>query len=189
MKYDLIFSSMFFILLYYYCDFPLLHQLRESLEESISQLQSQRLSRSNGARSASASTSPLHPSDLELHSGSGVERRQLLPSVCSLGFAVVTCAILSGCFRWSTFLCHLSAERRHRHKPSEEEDEQEEEVSLCLCSFRGCQSHRGGRKGFKVRLWITATCLCRVFSAGGKWSHQLSSIQSSSLLKKPALTG
>lgn len=44
--------------------------LRESLEESISQLQKQRLSRSNGARSASASTSPLHTSDLEAHSGS-----------------------------------------------------------------------------------------------------------------------
>ncbi|XP_044024461.1 centrosomal protein of 128 kDa-like isoform X2 [Siniperca chuatsi] len=39
--------------------------LRENLEESISQLQTQRLSRSNGARSASASASTLHTSDLE----------------------------------------------------------------------------------------------------------------------------
>ncbi|XP_056150776.1 centrosomal protein of 128 kDa [Lampris incognitus] len=42
--------------------------LRENLEESISQLQAQRLRRSNGARSASAST--LHTSDLETGSGS-----------------------------------------------------------------------------------------------------------------------
>ncbi|XP_075904452.1 centrosomal protein of 128 kDa isoform X2 [Nelusetta ayraudi] len=48
--------------------------LRESLEESISQLQSQRLSRSNGARSASASTSPLHTSDLDACSGSDGQR-------------------------------------------------------------------------------------------------------------------
>ncbi|KAI3364500.1 hypothetical protein L3Q82_011292, partial [Scortum barcoo] len=44
--------------------------LRENLEESISQLQTQRLSRSNGARSASASASSLHTSDLEACSGS-----------------------------------------------------------------------------------------------------------------------
>ncbi|XP_026174921.1 centrosomal protein of 128 kDa isoform X10 [Mastacembelus armatus] len=45
--------------------------LRENLEESISQLQTQRLSRSNGARSASASASAstLHTSDLEACSG------------------------------------------------------------------------------------------------------------------------
>uniref|UniRef100_A0A667XX08 Centrosomal protein 128 n=1 Tax=Myripristis murdjan TaxID=586833 RepID=A0A667XX08_9TELE len=43
--------------------------LKENLEESISQLQAQRLSRSLGARSASAST--LHTSDLEACSGSG----------------------------------------------------------------------------------------------------------------------
>uniref|UniRef100_A0A3B4TUE3 Centrosomal protein 128 n=1 Tax=Seriola dumerili TaxID=41447 RepID=A0A3B4TUE3_SERDU len=42
--------------------------LRENLEESISQLQTQRLIRSNGARSASASASTLHTSDLEIHS-------------------------------------------------------------------------------------------------------------------------
>lgn len=54
----------------------LLHQLRESLEESISQLQTRRRSRSNGACSASASTSPLHTSDLDAHSGSGVEGLQ-----------------------------------------------------------------------------------------------------------------
>lgn len=65
-----------------------LHQLRESLEESISQLQSQRLSRSTGARSASASTSPLHTSDLDACSGSGLDRRQFLFfsfPFCSLG--------------------------------------------------------------------------------------------------------
>nr|XP_046229182.1 centrosomal protein of 128 kDa isoform X2 [Scatophagus argus] len=44
--------------------------LRENLEESISQLQTQRLGRSNGARSASASASTLHTSDLEACSGS-----------------------------------------------------------------------------------------------------------------------
>lgn len=47
-----------------------LHQLRGNLEESISQLQTQRLSRTNGLHSASAST--LHTSDLE-PSGSGME--------------------------------------------------------------------------------------------------------------------
>ncbi|KAM7368186.1 hypothetical protein PAMP_014432 [Pampus punctatissimus] len=46
--------------------------LRDNLEESISQLQSQRVSRSNGARSASAST--LHTSDLEACSGSDGQR-------------------------------------------------------------------------------------------------------------------
>ncbi|XP_078130958.1 centrosomal protein of 128 kDa isoform X3 [Sander vitreus] len=46
--------------------------LRETLEESISQLQTQRVSRSNGARSASAST--LHTSDLEACSGSDGQR-------------------------------------------------------------------------------------------------------------------
>ncbi|XP_038583185.1 centrosomal protein of 128 kDa isoform X3 [Micropterus salmoides] len=46
--------------------------LRENLEESISQLQTQRLGRSNGARSASAST--LHTSDLEACSGSDGQR-------------------------------------------------------------------------------------------------------------------
>ncbi|XP_070705509.1 centrosomal protein of 128 kDa [Pempheris klunzingeri] len=44
--------------------------LRDNLEESISQLQTQRLSRCNGARSASASASTLHTSDLEACSGS-----------------------------------------------------------------------------------------------------------------------
>lgn len=52
-----------------------LHQLRENLEESISQLQTQRRGRSNGARSASTSASTLHTSDLEACSGSGMERR------------------------------------------------------------------------------------------------------------------
>ncbi|KAM7395744.1 hypothetical protein PAMA_007157 [Pampus argenteus] len=46
--------------------------LRDNLEESISQLQSQRVSRSNGVRSASAST--LHTSDLEGCSGSDGQR-------------------------------------------------------------------------------------------------------------------
>ncbi|XP_074471751.1 centrosomal protein of 128 kDa isoform X3 [Sebastes fasciatus] len=48
--------------------------LRENLEESISQLQTQRVSRSNGARSASASASTLHTSDLEAGSGSDGQR-------------------------------------------------------------------------------------------------------------------
>ncbi|XP_029352740.1 centrosomal protein of 128 kDa isoform X2 [Echeneis naucrates] len=48
--------------------------LRENLEESISQLQTQRLSRSNGARNASASASTLHTSDLEACSGSEGQR-------------------------------------------------------------------------------------------------------------------
>lgn len=51
-----------------------MHQLRENLEESISQLQTQRLSRSNGVRSASASASTLHTSDLEACSGSGMNK-------------------------------------------------------------------------------------------------------------------
>ncbi|XP_034756070.1 centrosomal protein of 128 kDa isoform X2 [Etheostoma cragini] len=46
--------------------------LRENLEESINQLQTQRVSRSNGAHSASAST--LHTSDLEACSGSDGQR-------------------------------------------------------------------------------------------------------------------
>lgn len=142
MKFDIFFSI----------HFPLLHQLRESLEESISQLQTQRQSRSNGARSASASTSPLHTSDLEARSGSGAQERQLLLSLRFPSFEVVTRAVLSECFRWSTFLPHLSAERLYRHKPSEEE------VSLCLCSFQGCQSDGGGRKESKALLGITATC-------------------------------
>nr|XP_019947498.1 PREDICTED: centrosomal protein of 128 kDa isoform X2 [Paralichthys olivaceus] len=48
--------------------------LRENLEESISQLQTQRLSRTNGARSVSASASTLHTSDLEACSGSEGQR-------------------------------------------------------------------------------------------------------------------
>ncbi|XP_076613185.1 centrosomal protein of 128 kDa [Chaetodon auriga] len=48
--------------------------LRENLEESISQLQTQRLGRSNGVRSASASASTLHTSDLEACSGSDGQR-------------------------------------------------------------------------------------------------------------------
>ncbi|KAG7244291.1 hypothetical protein INR49_004430, partial [Caranx melampygus] len=52
--------------------------LRENLEESISQLQTQRLSRSNGARSASASASTLHTSDLE--AGSGSEEQRFYPT-------------------------------------------------------------------------------------------------------------
>ncbi|XP_020489101.2 centrosomal protein of 128 kDa isoform X4 [Labrus bergylta] len=50
--------------------------LRDNLEESISQLQTQRLSRSNGARSASASASAstLQTSDLEACSGSEGQR-------------------------------------------------------------------------------------------------------------------
>ncbi|CAB1447574.1 unnamed protein product [Pleuronectes platessa] len=52
--------------------------LRENLEESISQLQTQRLSRTNGARSASASASTLHTSDLE--AGSGSEGQRFYPT-------------------------------------------------------------------------------------------------------------
>uniref|UniRef100_A0A3B4ZPF4 Centrosomal protein 128 n=1 Tax=Stegastes partitus TaxID=144197 RepID=A0A3B4ZPF4_9TELE len=48
--------------------------LRENLEESISQLQTQRLSRANGTRSASASASPLHTSDLDACSESEGQR-------------------------------------------------------------------------------------------------------------------
>ncbi|XP_042359946.1 centrosomal protein of 128 kDa-like isoform X2 [Plectropomus leopardus] len=48
--------------------------LKENLEESISQLRTQRMSRSNGARSASASASTLHTSDLEDFSGSDGQR-------------------------------------------------------------------------------------------------------------------
>ncbi|XP_057208760.1 centrosomal protein of 128 kDa-like isoform X3 [Triplophysa rosa] len=50
--------------------------LRESLEESIQQLQGQRLRRSRGGRSASLST--LHTSDLE--DGNSSERRRYLPT-------------------------------------------------------------------------------------------------------------
>lgn len=49
-----------------------MHQLRENLEESINQLQTQRLSRSNGVKSASAST--LQNIDLEASSGSGMDK-------------------------------------------------------------------------------------------------------------------
>uniref|UniRef100_A0A3B3Z824 Centrosomal protein 128 n=1 Tax=Periophthalmus magnuspinnatus TaxID=409849 RepID=A0A3B3Z824_9GOBI len=45
--------------------------LRENLEDSISQLQAQRLSGRSGTKSASASASPLHTSDLDLYSESG----------------------------------------------------------------------------------------------------------------------
>ncbi|XP_034555607.1 centrosomal protein of 128 kDa isoform X2 [Notolabrus celidotus] len=48
--------------------------LRDNLEESISQLKTQRMSRSNGAQSASASASSLHTSDLEPCSGSDSQR-------------------------------------------------------------------------------------------------------------------
>ncbi|XP_068432582.1 centrosomal protein of 128 kDa isoform X2 [Clinocottus analis] len=48
--------------------------LRENLEESICQLQTQRGGRSNGAHSASASASTLHTSDLEACSGSEGQR-------------------------------------------------------------------------------------------------------------------
>ncbi|XP_030262141.1 centrosomal protein of 128 kDa isoform X2 [Sparus aurata] len=48
--------------------------LRGNLEESISQLQTQRRGRSNGARSASTSASTLHTSDLEACSGSDSQR-------------------------------------------------------------------------------------------------------------------
>ncbi|KAK5903857.1 hypothetical protein CgunFtcFv8_007602 [Champsocephalus gunnari] len=48
--------------------------LRDNLEESISQLQTQRVSRTNGAPSASASASTLHTSDLEAGSGSDDQR-------------------------------------------------------------------------------------------------------------------
>ncbi|XP_051792519.1 centrosomal protein of 128 kDa isoform X2 [Acanthochromis polyacanthus] len=48
--------------------------LRENLEESISQLQAQRLSRANGTRSASASASTLHTSDLDACSESEGQR-------------------------------------------------------------------------------------------------------------------
>ncbi|PWA27897.1 hypothetical protein CCH79_00000217 [Gambusia affinis] len=46
--------------------------LRESLEDSINQLQTRRLSRTNGVRSSSVS--PLHNSDLESYSGSEEKR-------------------------------------------------------------------------------------------------------------------
>ncbi|XP_029965779.1 centrosomal protein of 128 kDa isoform X2 [Salarias fasciatus] len=54
--------------------------LRENLEESISQLQKQRLGRTNGALSgaASASASTLHTSDLDACSGS--EERRFVPT-------------------------------------------------------------------------------------------------------------
>ncbi|XP_008310994.1 centrosomal protein of 128 kDa isoform X2 [Cynoglossus semilaevis] len=52
--------------------------LRENLEESINQLQTQRPSRSNGARSESASASPLHTSDLE--GGSWSEGQRFYPT-------------------------------------------------------------------------------------------------------------
>ncbi|KAM4633760.1 centrosomal protein of 128 kDa [Polymixia lowei] len=48
--------------------------LRENLEESINQLQAQRLRRSTGTRSASASASTLNTSDLEAGSGSDCQR-------------------------------------------------------------------------------------------------------------------
>ncbi|KAJ4928926.1 hypothetical protein JOQ06_004548 [Pogonophryne albipinna] len=48
--------------------------LRDNLEESISQLQTQRVSRTNGAPSASASASTLHTSDLEAGSESDDQR-------------------------------------------------------------------------------------------------------------------
>ncbi|XP_041661982.1 centrosomal protein of 128 kDa isoform X2 [Cheilinus undulatus] len=48
--------------------------LRDNLEESISQLQTQRIGRSNGAQSASSSASTLHTSDLEACSGSDGQR-------------------------------------------------------------------------------------------------------------------
>ncbi|KAM9338959.1 centrosomal protein of 128 kDa [Symphorus nematophorus] len=48
--------------------------LRENLEESISQLQTKRLGRANGTRSASGSVSTLHTSDLEACSGSDEQR-------------------------------------------------------------------------------------------------------------------
>lgn len=52
--------------------------LRDNLEDSISQLQAQRLRRHNGTRSASASASPLHTSDLEVCSVS--EGRHFYPT-------------------------------------------------------------------------------------------------------------
>ncbi|XP_077950143.1 centrosomal protein of 128 kDa isoform X2 [Gasterosteus aculeatus] len=51
--------------------------LRGNLEESIGELQAQRVSRSCGARCASASASTLHTSDLE--AGSGSDRQHLYP--------------------------------------------------------------------------------------------------------------
>ncbi|KAM8832560.1 centrosomal protein of 128 kDa isoform 2-T3 [Spinachia spinachia] len=51
--------------------------LRENLEESIGELQAQRVSRSCGARCASASASTLHTSDLEACSGS--DRQHFYP--------------------------------------------------------------------------------------------------------------
>lgn len=83
-------------------------------------------------------------------------------------FVVVTCAMLSECFRWSTFPSHLSTARLCRHNPSEEE-----KVSLCLCSFQGCRSD-GRCKEFKGCSWISATCCCHAFSgAGVKLQHKL----------------
>ncbi|XP_055088322.1 centrosomal protein of 128 kDa isoform X2 [Periophthalmus magnuspinnatus] len=52
--------------------------LRENLEDSISQLQAQRLSGRSGTKSASASASPLHTSDLDLYSES--DSRRLRPT-------------------------------------------------------------------------------------------------------------
>lgn len=52
--------------------------LRENLEDSIHQLQAQRISRRNGTRSASASASPLHTSDLDVYSES--ESRHFHPT-------------------------------------------------------------------------------------------------------------
>ncbi|XP_072300874.1 centrosomal protein of 128 kDa-like [Eucyclogobius newberryi] len=50
--------------------------LRENLEDSISQLQAQRQSGRNGTKSASASASPLHTSDLDRYSESESQRFQ-----------------------------------------------------------------------------------------------------------------
>uniref|UniRef100_A0A3Q0S4L4 Centrosomal protein 128 n=1 Tax=Amphilophus citrinellus TaxID=61819 RepID=A0A3Q0S4L4_AMPCI len=65
--------------------------LRENLEESISQLQTQRLGLSNGVRSSSAST--LHTSDLEAFSGSALLSR--VPLVSCVLYSVWVCGCLT----------------------------------------------------------------------------------------------
>lgn len=116
-------------------DFFFSAQLRENLEESINQLQTQRPSRSNGARSESASASPLHTSDLEGGSWSGVGSRKCyslpLDHILKKKSNMISFVI----FRRPAFLSHFSTEGLHRHGNTKA---QEKEVSVCGCAFQGC---------------------------------------------------
>uniref|UniRef100_A0A8C6NJ45 Centrosomal protein 128 n=1 Tax=Nothobranchius furzeri TaxID=105023 RepID=A0A8C6NJ45_NOTFU len=80
--------------------------LRENLEESISQLQTQRLSRANVAHGSSAST--LHTSDLEARSESGTQYK---PGSRSTGSASFLKTVLFGDFRRPALLSNLSTQR------------------------------------------------------------------------------